>query len=240
MTLLDVAGLSVRFGGITAVDNVSLSIEKGTLLGLIGPNGAGKTTLINAISGLARPTAGSMSFDGHRNGPWPIARAVHYGIVRTFQQNRVFMGITVRENLRLAAAAGHAAKGGTGGLIRDEDEFGLRPHYDRVAKELPYGLLRQLGLRLALATSPRLLLLDEPAVGLTAGEVDNMGRIIRRLHADGLTILLVEHNVRFLMGLAQRVCVLDRGRLLFDGTPEECQASDDVIDVYLGRQRADA
>jgi branched-chain amino acid transport system ATP-binding protein len=238
VTLLDVKDLTVKFGGITAVDRVDLAVEQGSLVGLIGPNGAGKTTLINAISGLSPPTAGSLTFDGRADGPWPMAQSVHHGIVRTFQQNRVFMGITVRENLRIAAAAGYSGRRVSEAI--HDDDTALRPHYDRIAKELPYGLLRQLGLHLALATRPKLLLLDEPAVGLTATEVAHMGGLIRRLHGEGLTILIVEHNVRFLMSLAQRVCVLDRGRLLFDGSPAECQANPDVIDVYLGRQRAHA
>jgi branched-chain amino acid transport system ATP-binding protein len=236
MSLMSVRNLSRSFGGVHALRDVSLEVPEGIILGLIGPNGAGKTTLINVISGLIPPSAGSLSFDGRDNGPWPMARAVGYGIARTFQQTRVFMGLTVRENLRIAAEAGH-------GLHKDvtvDPGLDLEPFYDRVAGELPYGVLRRLGMALALAVGPRMLLLDEPAVGLTADEIAGMGRAIRRANDSGLTIILVEHNVRFLMEVAQHVAVMDRGQLLFQGTPAECQGNQAVIDVYLGKGQADA
>jgi len=236
MSLMSIRHLSRSFGGVHALRDVSLDVPEGIILGLIGPNGAGKTTLINVISGLIAPTSGNLSFDGRDNGPWPMARAVGYGIARTFQQTRVFMGLTVRENLRIAAEAGH-------GLRQDvavDPGLDLTPFYDRVAGELPYGVLRRLGMALALAVGPRLLLLDEPAVGLTADEIAGMGRAIRRANDSGLTIILVEHNVRFLMEVAQHVAVMDRGQLLFQGTPAQCQANQAVIDVYLGKGQADA
>ena len=233
MTLMSIQDMSVSFGGVHALQGVSLDVPAGIILGLIGPNGAGKTTLINVISGLIKPTRGALTFDGREGGPWPMARAVGYGIARTFQQTRVFMGLTVRENLRIAREAGH-------GLRIEQSvnrELDLEPFYDRVAGELPYGVLRRLGLALALAVGPKVLLLDEPAVGLTADEITGMGRAIRSANASGLTIVLVEHNVRFLMEIAQHVAVMDRGRLLFQGTPAQCQANQDVIDVYLGKGR---
>jgi branched-chain amino acid transport system ATP-binding protein len=236
MSLMSIRHISRSFGGVHALRDVSLEVPEGIVLGLIGPNGAGKTTLINVISGLIPPSAGSVSFAGRDNGPWPMARAVGYGIARTFQQTRVFMGLTVRENLRIAAEAGH-------GLRQDvavDPGLDLAPFYDRVAGELPYGVLRRLGMALALAVGPRLLLLDEPAVGLTADEITGMGRAIRRANESGLTIILVEHNVRFLMEVAQHVAVMDRGQLLFQGTPAECQGNQAVIDVYLGKGQADA
>jgi branched-chain amino acid transport system ATP-binding protein len=233
MSLMSIQDMSVSFGGVHALQSVSLEVPEGIILGLIGPNGAGKTTLINVISGLIKPTKGSLSFDGRAGGPWSMAKAVGYGIARTFQQTRVFMGLTVRENLRIAREAGH-------GLRIEQSvnhELDLEPFYDRIAGELPYGVLRRLGLALALAVGPKLLLLDEPAVGLTAEEITGMGRAIRSANAGGLTIVLVEHNVRFLMEIAQHVAVMDRGRLLFQGTPAACQANQDVIDVYLGKGR---
>jgi len=236
MSLMSIRNLSRSFGGVHALRDVSLEVPEGIVLGLIGPNGAGKTTLINVISGLIPPSAGSLSFNGRDHGPWPMARAVGYGIARTFQQTRVFMGLTVRENLRIAAEAGH-------GLRRDvavDSGLDLEPFYDRVAGELPYGVLRRLGMALALAVGPRMLLLDEPAVGLTTDEIVGMGRAIRRANESGLTIILVEHNVRFLMEIAQHVAVMDRGQLLFQGTPAECQGNQAVIDVYLGKGQADA
>jgi branched-chain amino acid transport system ATP-binding protein len=231
MSLLLAKSISQHFGGLKALDDVSLAIEPGTIHGLIGPNGAGKTTLINVLSGLVSPSAGTMVFDGHTGGPWSIAHAVRLGIVRTFQQTRVFMGLTVRENLRIAqvAGAGYAA---SDDLI---DALDLGPTLNQIANALPYAVLRRLAMALALGMRPKLLLLDEPAVGLAPEEIVRMAEVIRRFNAKGLTVLLVEHNMRFLMSLASRVSVMERGRILFEGTPEECQANPQVIDAYLGR-----
>jgi branched-chain amino acid transport system ATP-binding protein len=236
MTLLSIQKISIHFGGVTALEEVNLDVATGTIHGLIGPNGAGKTTLINIISGLTQPTTGTVRFDGRADGPWPMAKAVSLGIVRTFQQTRVFMGLTVRENLRIAQVAG-AARGGTADLVEALD---LGAFLGRVAQELPYAVLRRLAMALALGLRPRILLLDEPAVGLAPDEIARMAEVIRHFHAQGLTVLLVEHNMRFLMSLATRVSVLDRGRVLFEGTPGECQANQQVIDVYLGRGIRDA
>ncbi|MGU3497142.1 ABC transporter ATP-binding protein [Xanthobacteraceae bacterium A53D] len=235
MSLLEVNGIEARFGGLVALGGVSLSVPEGVIFGLIGPNGAGKTTLINMISGLIRPSAGDIRFEG-ATGPWPIAEAVHKGIVRTFQQTRAFLGLSVRENLRIATVNA-PDKSHLDELI---DACGLGPVLDRTARDLPYATLRHLGIALALTLKPRLLLLDEPAVGLAEAEVERLATLIRRWNGTGLTILLVEHNVRFLMDVSHRVAVLDRGRLLFEGTPDECQQRQEVIDVYLGRRAAHA
>ncbi|MEA5162641.1 ABC transporter ATP-binding protein [Cereibacter johrii] len=236
MSLLELEKLGVRFGGLVAVQDVSLAVEEGQIYGLLGPNGAGKTTLVNMISGLIRPTSGSLRFAGEAGGPWPIADAVSRGIVRTFQQTRAFLGLSVRENLRIAAAA----SGRDADAAELIEAFGLGPVLDRPAGDLPYATLRHLGIALALTLKPRLLLLDEPAVGLTGGEVDRLARLIRDWNLRGVTVLLIEHNVRFLMSLADRVAVLDRGRLLFEGTAADCQRNPEVIDVYLGRRKEDA
>ncbi len=229
MSLLEARGLMAHFGGVRAVDDVNLSVEQGTIHGLIGPNGAGKTTLINLISGLIAPTGGTMSFDGRDGGPWPIARAVELGIVRTFQQTRAFLGLTVRENFRIAATSG-------GHPLDPEivETFGLATLMEVLAKDLSYAQLRRLGIALALSLKPKLILLDEPAVGLTADELDRMAAIIRSRKALGVTVLLVEHNMRFLMALADRVTVLARGKVLFEGSPAECQSNPLVIETYLG------
>ncbi len=233
MSLLQVNDIHARFGGVVALGGVSLDVPEGVIFGLIGPNGAGKTTLINMISGLIRPSAGTVVFDGAA-GPWPIAEAVRRGIARTFQQTRAFLGLTVRENLRIAAVNARD----TGHLPELIEACGLGPVLDRTARDLPYATLRHLGIALALTLRPRLLLLDEPAVGLAESEVERLGDLVRRWNATGLTILLVEHNVRFLMEVSHRVAVLDRGRVLFEGTPAECQGRQEVIDVYLGRRFA--
>ncbi|SMO93528.1 ABC transporter ATP-binding protein [Paracoccus laeviglucosivorans] len=231
MSLLSLHNLGVRFGGLRAVSDVSLTVEQGQIFGLLGPNGAGKTTLVNMISGLIAPTEGSITFADEAGGPWPIDQAVRRGIVRTFQQTRAFLGLTVRENLRIAGIAAASAPP-TDELIA---AFHLEPVLDRPAGDLNYATLRHLGIALALSLRPRLLLLDEPAVGLTGAEVDRLAQLIRDWNGRGVTVLLIEHNVRFLMALSHRVAVLDRGRLLFQGTPAECRANPQVIDVYLGR-----
>lgn len=231
MSLLSVRGISQRFGGLKALDDVSFNIAPGTIHGLIGPNGAGKTTLINVISGLVAPSEGSLTFNGQAGGPWSITQAVRLGIVRTFQQTRVFMGLTVRENLRIARVAG-AGYEASDDLIEALD---LGPSLDQVGNALPYAVLRRLAMALALGLKPKLLLLDEPAVGLAPEEVTRMAEVIRHFHKQGQTVFLVEHNMRFLMSLATRVSVMERGRMLFEGTPEECQSNPQVIDAYLGR-----
>lgn len=236
MTLLCVRNLAVSFGGVRALRGIDLEISKGAIWGLMGPNGAGKTTFVNLLSGLIRASSGTMSFDGVSGGPWPITRAVSMGIVRTFQQTRAFQELTIRENLLMAEMAA-ATPPDIDTLI---DLFDLRPVLDRTPAEMPYPVLRRLGIALALACSPKLLLLDEPAVGLTADELRRMADIIVEWNRRGVTILLIEHNVRFLMSLAHRVAVFDQGRKLFEGTPGECRANAGVIDVYLGRRHEDA
>jgi len=235
MSLLQVRNIQAHFGGVIALAGVSLDVPEGSIFGLIGPNGAGKTTLINLVSGLIAPSAGHIVFDGRR-GPWSIAQTVRHGIVRTFQQTRAFLGLSVRENLRIAAV--HSPDPGC--IEELIQTCNLGDVLDRTARDLPYATLRHLGIALALALKPRLLLLDEPAVGLTADEVARLGALVRRWNAVGITVLLVEHNVHFLMEISQRVAVLDRGLLLFEGSPRECQAEQKVIDVYLGRRQTDA
>lgn len=231
--LLHARGIVVRFGGVTALDGVDLDIAEKQIYGVIGPNGAGKTTFINVVSGLSPATAGSLRFDGHNDGPWPIARAVGYGIVRTFQQTRAFLGLTVRENLHIAMRSGTQSQS----LIDLLAVWRLDDALDRIARELPYATLRRLGIAMAIALKPRLLLLDEPAVGLASNEIEKLEAAIRDANARGVTVLLVEHNMRFLMSVAQRISVFDRGRVLFEGTPQECQNHPEVIQAYLGRRR---
>lgn len=231
MSLLEIHGLGVRFGGLQAVSDINLNVDHGQIFGLLGPNGAGKTTLVNMISGLIKPTEGTLTFAGEQGGPWPIDQTVRRGIVRTFQQTRAFLGLTVRENLRIAGVAATSAPP-TEELIA---AFHLEAVLDRLAGDLNYATLRHLGIALALSLRPQLLLLDEPAVGLTGTEVDRLADLIRDWNGRGITVLLIEHNVQFLMSLSHRVGVLDRGRLFFEGSPDECRNNRQVIDVYLGR-----
>ncbi|MCW2743218.1 MAG: transporter related [Blastococcus sp.] len=235
-TLLHVENVSRTFGGVTALDDVSLTIDRGELVGLIGPNGAGKTTLINVVSGAEKPSSGQVHFDG-RSAAGSLERSVDRGIVRTFQTPRAFSGLTVRENLRIARSS-PSARSSTPTIPADvlhTIQGGLEPWMGSVVADLPFGVLRRLSIVLALSTNPTLLLMDEPCVGLTMHEVEELAAVIRTLHGHGLTILLVEHNVAFVMQLAVRVAVLHKGALLFTGTPEECRANSDVQDVYLGR-----
>lgn len=231
MSFLNISNVGARFGGVVALQGVDLKVPQGVIFGLIGPNGAGKTTLINLISGLIPPTSGTIELQNGLSSPYPIERAVRHGVVRTFQQTRAFLGLTVRENLRIAQVAARN-RPDIAALART---CGLSDVLDRQALDLPYVTLRHLGIALALALDPKLLLLDEPAVGLTQPEVDRLEGIVRACKERGITVLLVEHNVRFLMAVSERVAVLNRGQLLFEGTPSECQSNSKVIDVYLGK-----
>ena len=232
MPLLEVQGVTRRFGGIVAVDDVSLDVREGEIVGLIGPNGAGKTTLFNLITRLYHPDAGEIGFEGRSLLRTPAHGVVRRGIARTFQTVELFSSMTVLEHVLLGR---HARRGRS---ARELVEYvGLTGLAHRPARELPYGTQKRVELARALASGPRLLLLDEPAGGLNHEEVAALGGLIRRLRDDfEVTVLLVEHHMGLVMSVADRVHVLDFGRRIASGTPQEVQGDRAVIEAYLGTE----
>ena len=249
--LLDIRNLTHRFGGLVAVDKFSLAVAPGELVGVIGPNGAGKTTVFNLISGVYRASAGSIRFDGAElvgRAPQEIARL---GIARTFQNIRLFRDATVLDNVRTAldATARYGAAGALAharGMRREEERVIAEAHemlallkLHRLAGEtaasLPYGLQRRLEIARALALHPRLLLLDEPAAGMNPSEIGGLMEFIAWVRERfSLTILLIEHQMRLVMGICRRITVLDFGAVLAEGTPDEIRRDPKVLEAYLG------
>ena len=233
-SMLSVQGLGMQFGGLKALADVTMEVRQGEFVGVIGPNGAGKTTFFHAISGVHVPTSGTVRIGGQAlqgKGPDAFCRA---GVARTFQTPRIFGDMTVLENVRFAWLFG--SQGRDAALV---DRVIAETHLDALrfdpAGALPPARQRQLEIAMALATAPRLLLLDEVAAGLTESEVEDVARLIRRLHGShGLTVVWIEHAVRTLMKTVDRVAVLNFGQLLADGTPAEIAADAKVINAYLG------
>jgi branched-chain amino acid transport system ATP-binding protein len=230
MALLSVEHLTRRFGGIVAVDDVSFGVDEGEIVGLIGPNGAGKTTVFNLITRLYAPDDGEIAFEGATLLKTPPHGVVKRGIARTFQNVELFSSMTVLEHVLVGR---HARRGRS---ARELVEYvGLAGLAHLQASQLPYGTQKRVELARALASGPRLLLLDEPAGGLNHEEVEGLGSLIRSLRDDfDLTLLLVEHHMGLVMSIADRVHVLDFGRLIASGTPAEVQGDKGVIEAYLG------
>jgi branched-chain amino acid transport system ATP-binding protein len=247
MSLLKVESVSKHFGNLIAVNNVSMTVEPGELRAIIGPNGAGKTTFFNLISGFLRPTSGHITFDGADITDLLPARRVWRGIARTFQVTEVFPELSVRENLRIPVevASGfrlrpwlsRVAEEAVGSRVSELlDMGGLAGKADRLVGELAHGDQRATEIIMALALKPQLLLLDEPTAGMGDQETYEITRLIRRLHQGSkLTIVLIEHDMRVVFHLADRIMVLDQGNFLADGTPKEIAANPAVQSAYLGQ-----
>ncbi len=248
---LEISGLTKRFGGLTAVDGLGFKVEHGAIHGLIGPNGAGKTTTFNMISGFYKPTAGQVRLRGEEISGLKMYEVARRGVVRTFQHSTLFAELTVLENALVgthmsfrpnvfAAIIGWDAEDRRGARGRAEealDFFGLLGHAHERAGDLPHGHQRALGMAVAMAAHPDVMLLDEPFTGMNPEETNRMMALMFKLRDSGVTILIVEHDMHAVMGLCDRITVMNFGRFLTEGVPQEIRTHPDVIKAYLGGVR---
>jgi branched-chain amino acid transport system ATP-binding protein len=255
--LLDVRSITMQFGGLKAVDALSFSIQKGQLCGLIGPNGAGKTTVFNMLTGVYRPTAGEVLLEGHSVVGLKPYQISEKGLTRTFQNIRLFKNLTVLENV-LIAAHQHVSYGifapvfQTAAFLKQEKQmvdhamellhiFNLDGKANEIASSLPYGQQRKLEIIRALATQPKLILLDEPAAGMNHSETHSLMETIAKIRRDfNLTVLLIEHDMKLVMGICENIIVLDHGVKIEEGVPQAIRSSKKVIEAYLGVEELEA
>jgi branched-chain amino acid transport system ATP-binding protein len=248
MALLEVRGITKRFGGLVALHDVSFSVEEGEIRGLIGPNGAGKSVMFKTIAGFYRPNEGQVVYQGEDITGQGASAVAERGLVRTFQETTLFLEFTVYENV-LVGCHLHARSNLFAALFRTDrhrqkeaeaktlevlEFMGLTDRKDQLALNLPLGSQRALAVAVALAAEPKLLLLDEPFAGMNPEETSQMMQIVKRVHKSGVTIVLVEHDMKAVMGLSEKLMVLNFGQLLAEGSPEEIRSNDQVIEAYLG------
>jgi len=240
--ILEVDKVVKRFGGLVAVDNVSFSVSEGEIFGIIGPNGAGKTTLFNVITGFYKPDSGSIRFLGEDITGMKPNKLAKLGLTRTWQIVKPFLGMSVLDNLLVSI---YATKGviygmSEGEAVRRAEEIlefaGLLHRRDVLAEALPHGERKRLEIARALATEPKLLMLDEPAGGLTPTEMDEVMEVVRKVRESGVTVVIIEHNMRVIMNVCERIMVLNFGRKIAEGSPEEISRNEEVIKAYLGER----